>query len=96
MDWISADGRYDNDIIQSAQTIKEALFKVQGKVDDIVFQTPGIIGNKSEINQELMDLALYSADILKTISTFIQAYSPAAIIFHNSHLHHFPDHDDNL
>lgn len=86
-----ADGRYDNDIIQSAQTIKEALFKAQGKVDELVYQTPGLLANNSKTNQQLMDLALYSADILKSISAFIQAYPPAAKIFHTSHLHYFSD-----
>ena len=88
-----AEGRYDNDLKQSAHTIREALFKVQGKVDKVVFQTPGILANTetSEINQQLMDLALYSADILKTIDTFFHAFTPAAKIFHQSHLHQFSD-----
>ena len=83
-------GRYDNDIKQSARTVREALIKVQHRVDTLVFQTPGIISNaeNSKVSQQLMDLALYSADILKTLSTFFNAYPPAANIFHHSHLHH--------
>ena len=84
-----AGGRYDNDIKQAAQTIKEALIKVQQKIDNLVFQTPGILVNAehSEVHQELMDLTLYSADILQTISTFINAYPSSSTIFHNSHHH---------
>ena len=85
-----ANGRYNNDIKQAAQTIREALCKVQQKTERLVFQTPGILFNaeNSNVHQELMDLASYSADILQTLSTFFHAHPPAAKIFHYSHLHH--------
>lgn len=82
-------GRYDNDIKQTAQTIKEALYKVQGEIENLLFRTPGILSNNdtTNINQELIYIASYSADILLTIDKFISAYNPAAIIFYNSHLY---------
>ena len=84
-----AGGRYDNDIKQAAQTIREALIKVQQKIDNLVFQTPGILVNAehSEVHQQLMDLTLYSADILQTVSTFINVYPSCSKFFHNSHHH---------
>ena len=83
-----AEGRYDNDIMQASRTMREALLKVQQKVDILVFQTPGMISSakNSQVHQELVDLSFYSADILQTISLFLQAYKPAAKIFHRSHL----------
>ena len=71
-----AEGRYDNDIMQASRTMREALLKVQQKVDILVFQTPGMISSakNSHVHQELIDLSFYSADILQTISLFLQAY----------------------
>ena len=40
-----AQGRYDNDIKQTARTIREALYKVQQKIESLVFKTPGILIN---------------------------------------------------